>query len=749
MGKKKTVATFCRVCEAACGLEVTTQDNRIIDVAADRQHPVSRGFLCSKAARAADLHHSPDRIRHPMKRIGDQWHPISWPQALHEIGERVRKLRQTKGSHSIAMYMGNPAAFSITHALFCQAFMAGVGSRNLFTAGSQDCNNKFVVAQHMYGSPAVQPIPDVDNTQCLIVVGSNPAISHMSFVSMPRTMERISAVEKRGGKVFFVNPRFTESARRAGEQVFIRPGTDLWFLLAFLNELIKTGAIRQDLIDTHMKNWPAIVTLAEPWSPEAAAPITGISSETLRSMVAHYRNASAATLYCSTGINQTEHGTLAYWILNVINCVSGNFNKAGGAIISQGLIPHARIAKHLGIGTHKTQSRIGGFNSVMDSMPAGIMPDEILTPGKDQIRALFVSAGNPLLSCPNARHVEEALKELELLVCIDMFRNETGNLAHYVLPGLSFFERADLPMPVNGFQPTPYLQWSDAVVLPDGEQKDEWWIYRELARSCNIQLFDGMPGASWMHRFFMLDRLLGKLPLVGRHLGFGPERMMHALVLASRQITPWQLKRHPHGVLLKGNQVSTDIKKLLLTDDHLIDLAPAAFVAASGALEEEAHRICKNGQELLLIGKRERHTHNSWMHNVAQYVQGQNHTNYLDMHPDDASKRTLSDRDLVDVRTATGSVRAVLRITRDLMPGVVALPHGWGHQEASGLSIACQTDGVNVNVLTPDGPQALERLAGMAPMDGIPVEVCRAEHAKQDASRQRHSRTLKPQKTRV
>lgn len=746
MNREKTTTTFCRVCEAACGLQVTTRDNHIVGVAPDPQHPVSQGFLCSKAARAADLHHSPDRIRHPMKRTGDQWHAISWSQAFREIGDRVRKLRKTRGPHSVAMYMGNPAAFSTTHALFCQAFMAGMGSRNLFTAGSQDCNNKFVVAEHMYGSPALQPIPDVDETRCLIVVGSNPAISHMSFVSMPRPMERIGAIEKRGGKVFFVNPRFTESARRTGEQVFIRPGTDLWFLLAFLNELIATGAIRQDLIDAHMKNWPAIAELAKQWPAETVEPITGMDAETLRRMVGHYSRADAAALYCSTGINQTTHGSLAYWVLNVINCVSGNLNKSGGMRISSGLMPHARFAKKLGIGTRKTKSRIGNFNSVMDSMPAGIMPDEILTPGQDQVRALFVSAGNPLLSCPNSRHVEEALEELELLVCIDMFRNETGNLAHYVLPGLSFFERPDLPMSVNGFQPIPCLQWSDAVVSPDGEQKDEWWIYRELARSSGIRLFDGMPGASFLHRFFMLDRVLAKLPVVGHRLAFGPERIMHAMVLASRQITPWQLKRHPHGFLLRENREEIRPAKFLLTDDKLIDLAPAAFVAASDGLDEAACHIQDAGARgLLLIGKRERHTHNSWMHNVAEYVQGKHHTNYLDMHPVDASARTLSDKDLVEVRSVTGSLKAVLRVTKDMMPGVVALPHGWGHQKAEGLSIARQTSGVNVNQLTPDGPEALEKLAGMAPMNGIPVEISRADSLQVKKSRQ--TRTRKSQET--
>lgn len=719
--------TFCRVCEAACGLKVTTRDNRILSVEPDDEHVVTAGFVCSKGIRFKDVHDSPDRLKTPMKRTGDTWEAIGWSQALQEIGARVKQIRQQHGANSIGLYMGNPAAFSLTHPVFCQAFLWGLDSEHFYSAGSQDCNNKFAVTQRVYGSPALQPIPDFDHVDCFIIVGSNPAVSHMSFLSVTRPIERLKAIEEKGGKVYFVNPRKTESARRVGEQVFIRPGTDVFFLLAFLHELVASGGIRHDAIDRHMKNWPAVAQLARAWSPERTERVTGIDAAQLRTMVARYRTANGAALYCSTGVNQGPHSTLAYWILNVINAVSGNLDRRGGMLVARGLVDAPRLAKLTGIGERRTRSRIGQFESVMDGFPAGILPDEIFTPGPGQVRALFVSAGNPLLSCPNTERMEKALGELELIVSVDLFRNETGNLAHYLLPATSFFERPDLPMPANGFQPEPYLQWSDAVVKPEGEQRDEWWIYSELARACGTRLFgQQVPGAFFADLFFRLNRQLEKLPLLGERLRFRTEWMMQALVLGSRQITPARLRRHPHGVRLQPNRPQDFLGKRVLTRDGRIDLAPAEFIAETFALEARFAQELAGRDQLKLISKRERFTHNSWMHNLEEFVKNRP-TNFLYLHPEDAQRAQLADGDLARVSTPTGSVEVPVKVTDDMMPRAVALPHGWGHQQADGLHIACQTTGVNANRLAADGPDALEKFAGMVLLNGMTVDVCRAD----------------------
>ncbi len=719
----ETKTTFCRICEAACGLEVTVEDNRIVKVEPDRNHVVTQGYVCIKGIKFADVHHSPDRIRHPMKRVGDEWVRITWDRAFSEIGAKVKELRKAHGANSIGMYMGNPAAFSGTHPVFSQAFLTGIGSKNFFSAGSQDCNNKFAVTKRMFGHPTIQPIPDVDHTECIIIVGSNPAISQMSFVSMPRPIERLKEVEKRGGKVIWINPRRTESTRGLGEHLFVRPDTDVYFLLSFLNELIASGGVKQETVRKYMKNWEGVEKLARQWTPEHTERITGIAPDRLREIVAHYRKANGAALYCSTGVNMAKNSTLAFWILNVINAVSGNLDRRGGMLVSRGLINNApAFAKRAGVGMRKTRSRIGDFESVMDSYPAGVLPDEILTPGQGQIRALFVSAGNPLLSCPNGARMEEALKKLELIVSVDMFRNETGNLAHYILPGLSFFERPDIPMPTMGFQPIPYIQWTDAMVAPDGEQRDEWWIYTELARACDVDIFGAKPA----RYFFGLNRLISKLPLIGKRISFRPEWALEMMTLASRQVTPAKLKKHPHGLLLRENPEKDFLGKRVLTDDGKVDLAPPEFTDEArnlvrGYAEELAAR-----DSLKLISKRERFTHNSWMHNLEEFVKGERKTNYLYMHPEDARRAELEDGDLADITSATATVSAPVKITDEMMPRVVALPHGWGHGKADGLKVASQTTGANANLLAADGPEALERFAGMAHLNGIQVEVRRA-----------------------
>lgn len=721
----ETKTTFCRICEAACGLEVTVDNNRIVKVEPDREHVVTQGYACIKGIRFGEVHHSPDRIRHPMKRVGDSWVRITWERAFEEIGAKVKVLRRRHGPNSIAMYMGNPAAFSGTHPIFSQAFLNGIGSKNFYSAGSQDCNNKFAVTSRMYGQPTIQPIPDVDRTECIIIVGSNPAISQMSFVSMPRAIERLKAVEKRGGRVFWVNPRRTESARGLGDHLFIRPDTDVYFLLSFLNELIATGGIRHERVGRFMKNWEPVEKLARQWTPEQTEKITGVPAEKLREVVAAYRNATGAALYASTGLNMAGHSTLAFWVLNVINAVSGNLDRRGGMLVSRGLFDMAGIAKKARVGMRRDRSRVGDFESVMDSFPAGILPDEILTPGPGQIRALFVSAGNPLLSCPNGARMEEALKQLELIVSVDMFRNETGNLAHYILPGLSFFERPDLPMPSMGFQPIPYLQWTDAVVEPDGEQRDEWWIYTALARACGVDIFRAKPAQI----YFNLSRAISKVPVIGKWLGFRPELTMSALVLMSRQVTPWKLRKHPHGVLLRDNPENDFLGKRVLTDDGKVDLAPPDFVEASRTLVRNYAEELAGRDRLKLISKRERFTHNSWMHNVSEFVKGDRATNYLYMHPEDARRAELEDGDMASISSATATVTAPVKITDEMMPRVVALPHGWGHQKADGLKVAQVTTGVNANLLAADGPGALEQFAGMAHLNGIPVEVRRAADA--------------------
>jgi anaerobic selenocysteine-containing dehydrogenase len=690
----------------------------------DRDHVVTKGYSCIKGLRYHEIHHSPDRLRVPLKRVGDHFEEISWGQALEEIGAKVRQLVSEHGGDSVSAYLGNPISFSLLPPVLTAAFLQGLGSRNLFQTGSQDCNNKFAAAERLYGFPFIQPFADIDRNQCLIIIGSNPAVSRSSFMQLPDPVRRLRAIEGRGGKVFNVNPRRTETAKQLGTQVFIRPDTDIYFLLSFLHEVFSRDAIAHERVRRYMKGLEPLRVVAEAWPPERSAEVTGITAETLRSMVDAYLEADGAAIFLSTGVNQGSHGTLAFWIQEAINAVTGNLDRLGGTIVGHGFIKdfpkHARKGGHT---MRKDLSRIGQLPSVADTFPAGLMADEILTPGEGQVRALFCLSGNPLLSVPNSNgRLEQAFKELELLVVIDIFRNETANHAHYILPGTSALQRPDLPFvfqSLMGVQPVPYVQFTDALLPLEDEQRDETMILLQLARACGSTLF----GSRVANGFFSAWSSLGRIPGIGSRIGLTPERFLGLMARAFRVGSLRSLRREPHGRLLEPNKGDDFLGQRVVTNDGLVDLAPEEFVAAASELETafEAERAQRG--KLKLISKRETHSHNSWMHNFPRFVEGKRSTNYLYMNPEDGGRVGVESGAMVEVRSSVASVRLPVQLTDEMMVGAVALPHGWGHQAADGLSVASQTTGVNVNLLAADGPEQLEYFSGMAKLNGIWVEV--------------------------
>jgi anaerobic selenocysteine-containing dehydrogenase len=720
----RTEFTFCRICEATCGLKATIEDDRVVALEPDQDHVVSKGYSCIKGLRYHELHHSPDRLRVPLKRVGDRFEEISWEQALDEIGAKVRQLVTDHGGDSVSAYLGNPIAFSLLPPVLTAAFLQGLGSHNLFQTGSQDCNNKFAAAQRVYGFPFIQPFPDVDRTECLIMIGSNPAVSRASFMQLPDPIRRLRAIEGRGGKVFLVNPRRTETAKQMGTQVFIRPDTDVYFLLSFLHEVVSRDAIDHERVRLHMKGLDALRKVSESWPAERTAEITGVSAETLRSMVDAYLQADGAALFLSTGVNQGSQGTLAFWIQEAINAITGNLDRLGGTLVGYGYIKdfpkHARKSGHT---MRDDVSRIGQLPSVVDTFPAGLMADEILTPGEGQVRALLCLSGNPLLTVPNSNgRLEEALKALELLVVIDIFRNETANHAHYILPGTSALQRPDLPFvfqSLMGAQPIPYAQYTDALLPPEDEQRDETMILLQLARACGSTLFGSRMANGFLNGWLGL----GNLPAVGRRLGLTPERFLGLMARAFRLGSLNSLRKEPHGRLLEANQGQDFLGKRVVTDDGLVNLAPVELVDAARNLEATFELERTQRDKLKLISKREQHSHNSWLHNHPRFVEGKRSTNYLYMNPLDGESAGVESGAMVEVRSSVGSVRLPVQLTDEMMVGAVALPHGWGHEAADGLSVASKTTGANANLLAADGPDALEYFSGMAKLNGIWVEV--------------------------
>jgi len=722
--------SFCRICEALCGLEITTQDGRITKMRPDAAHVATDGFSCVKGLKSFKLYDSPDRLLYPLRRTASgDYVRASWDRSLGAIGAKLAQLRRDHGPDSIAMYVGTAAGFGVLHPVFAQGFMTGIGSKSMYASATQDCANKFAVARQIYGFPFTQPFPDLAKTSCLIVVGANPAVSKWSFLQVSNPVKRLRELEARGARLYFVDPRKTESAKAAGEHVFIRPNTDPFFYLAFLHEVLARDAVDHARVDAHMRNYAALRALVEPWTPERCASVTKIPAARLRELVDAYVEADGAALYCSTGVNMGSHGSLAFWLQEVINAITGNLDRRGGSLVGRGVIDFAKFGVKHGVLMREDRSRIGNFAAVNDAFPGGILADEILTPGDRQVRALVVTGGNPLLTMANAGRLAEAFDKLELLVCLDIFQGETASQADYVLPCTSPLQRPDLPFifPLMlGLQSTPYLQATREVVPPAGEQRDEATIYLDLCRAAGVDLF----GSRVAQRALELGKRVWSARHPDRQPAIPQERILDLLLRACGQGSFDDLLAHPHGRLRPDHRGDDFLGVRVATPDGKIDLAPRALVAEAAKLDAHFERERQAAHRLKLITKRHVTTHNSWTHNLDDFVPAG--TNHVHVHPDDATRLNLREGGLAEVRTETGALRIPVRLNADLMPGTVALPHGWGHQRARGLSVARATAGVNVNILAADGPAQIERVSGMANLTGFCVDIAPVSDARDE-----------------
>ena len=717
MSELRTETTFCRICEALCGLEVDLDGDQVVALRPDPAHVATGGYSCVKGLRQAEYLSSPDRLRYPLVRRNGELMRATWDQALERIGSVVRRERAIHPDR-VAMYVGTAAGFGVLHPIFAQGFMTGVGSKSMYASATQDCSNKFAAATDVYGFPFTQPFPDVDHTECLIVVGANPAISKWSFLQVSNPIDRLRQIERRGASLFFVDPRKTESAKVAGEHVFIRPGTDVFFYLAFLHEILERDAVDHARVRAHGTGFERLAEVVRGWTPERAAEVTRMAPATLRRLVDAYVAADGAALYSSTGVNMGGHGALCFWLQETINFVTGNLDRRGGTLVGEGIIDFPAFGKKTGTLLGKHRSRVGDFQATNDALPGGVLADEILTPGEKQVRALFVTGGNPLLTMANSGRLAKAFRELELLVCLDVFPSETAHLADVVLPCVSPLQRPDLPFVfplMLGLQSRPYLQATRALIPPEGEQRDEATIYLDICRASGVDLFGSK----------VAQRALGALRR-GHELRGGagvPEELLLDLLLrACRQPGFEKVLAQPHGMGRKPHRPESFLGQRVVTDDGKVPLAPERMVAeAARTLETTFAREKKDAKRLKLITKRHVTTHNSWMHDHEAFVR--KGTNHLYLHPTDAERLGIAGGAMADVTSETATVRLPVLLSPDLMEGTCALPHGWGHQHARKLRVASQTRGVNVNLLAADGPDALERVGGMARLTGIPVDV--------------------------
>ncbi len=724
----RSVRTFCRICEVHCGLVVDVEADTargavpgaevVVKVGPDRDHPVSKGYCCVKGLGLAALHHDPDRVDVPLKRVDGELVEIGWEQALREIGARVRAIVEEHGPRALAIYQGNPTFFSLQGTLMSTAYVEALGSPNVFASHSIDVNTKFHVSTELYGLSLVHPVPDFDHLELFVCLGSNPLVSQMSVLQVSDAAGVLSSVTDRGGRVVIVDPRRTETVKRVGEHVPIRPGTDAYLLAAMLHVL--TVEIGIDLAPARevARGVDAFVAAAAPWTPERAAAVTGIAATTIRELATSYAAASVgqggkgAALYCSTGVNMGPFGSVAYWLLQGINLLAGNLDRRGGLLVPRGAFDTLKLSGLVGLGgfdEHRTTD--GRWHRVAGAFPVAALADEITTDHPDRVRALFVTAGNPVHSVPGGR-LDDALPHLDLMVSVDLYRNETAAYADYVLPATDMLERSDFPASHQSLQIVPHAQWTPAVVAPLAQRRTEWQIFSDLALASGVRPF----GTTAAHSLPRLNRLLRRLPGAPQ-VTF--DHLLAVLLRWGRLTSLRELKRRPEGVLLPPTEPGSYLGTRVATVDGLVDLAPADLVADLERLLAAESDLSRPGV-LRLVGRRDRRSHNSWMHNNSHIRQPDGNTALL--HPDDAAARGIEDGATIEVSSPTGSVEVSVSLTDDVARGVVVVPHGWGHA-TTGPKRARALAGANINTVVPGGAAQMDPVSGQAIMLAHEVEV--------------------------
>jgi anaerobic selenocysteine-containing dehydrogenase len=703
----------CNLCEAICGLEFKVQGGRVVSIKGDAADPFSRGHLCPKAVALKDLHEDPERLRRPVKRVGEQWQEISWDEAFSLAVEGLARVREAHGADAVAVYQGNPTVHSygqFTHGI---EFFGLLNTRHRYSATSVDQLPHQLVAWWLYGHQLLLPIPDIDRTQYLLMLGANPMVSNGSLMSAPDIRQRLKDLKSRGGKLVVIDPRRTETAALADEHHFIRPGKDAALLLAMLHTLFDENLVRPGRLAAWLDGVDAVRAAVQGYAPEAVAEAVGIPAPVIRRLARELAAAEAGVCYGRIGVSVQEHGVLAQWAIQMLNILCGHLDRPGGALFTQ---PAADLigAGLSGNGHYdRYRSRVRGLPEFGGELPVVTMAEEMLTPGQGQVRALVVSSGNPVLSTPNGRQLDKALAGLEFMVAFDFYINETTRHAHVILPSTCALERDHYDMIFLHLAVRNYARYSPAVLPKPAGMLHDWEIFRELVRRYEARLPAARRG-TWMQR---LRRRIMR--------GLRPDQQLAlALRMGPHKLRLSRLRRQPHGVDLGPLQPS--LPQRLRTPGKRIALLPRAIAEELQRVRADLLTPPAPG-ELVLIGRRELRSNNSWMHNHERLVKGPVRCVLL-MHPEDAAARALVPGQRVSVSSRVGEVLTEVRISDEVAPGVVSLPHGWGHARAGvRLSVAREHAGVSINDLTDE--RLIDRLSGNAALNAVTVRVQAAPEA--------------------
>ncbi|MEK6806167.1 MAG: molybdopterin oxidoreductase family protein [Pseudomonadota bacterium] len=703
MGTVTTHHGACNLCEAICGLEFKVEDGKVLSIRGDEADPFSRGHICPKAVALKDIHEDPDRLRKPMKRVGENWQEIGWEEAFELVVNRLCEIREQHGTNSIGVYQGNPSVHNYGNLTHAQHFLAPLKTRNRFSATSVDQLPHQLIAYWMYGHQLLVPIADIDHTNYFLVLGANPMASNGSLMTVPDFRHRLKALQARGGRMVVIDPRRTETAEVADEHHFIRPGTDAAFLFALLNTLFDENLVKPGRLAEFSDGLDAVRTAIKAFTPERAAVVTGIAAADIRRIARELAAADGGVVYGRMGLSTQAFGSLCQWAIQLLNLVTGNLDRRGGALFTRPAVdliegPGSKPG-HFNV----WQSRVSGRPEFGSELPVSVLAEEVLTPGEGQIKAMITVAGNPVLSTPNGAQLDRALASLDFMVSFDIYLNETTRHAHVILPPTSALEHDSYDLIFHIFAVRNTARYSTPLFpKPEGALHD-WEIFTELGQRLSARLGTKPPAKLRPDQIVDLGLQSGPYSAAKKH----PQ----ALSLA-------KLKANPHGIDLGPLEPSMPAR--LQTADKRIHAAPSELLADLARAERELLNTKANG-ELKLIGRRHLRSNNSWMHNSERLVKGKPRHQLL-MNPQDLSARQLQDGSRVRVRSRVGELEVEVQASEEMMPGVVSLPHGWGHaRQGVRLQIAREHPGASANDLTDERYQDV--LSGNAALNGVPVTV--------------------------
>ncbi len=689
----------CNLCEAMCGLKITYKEKKVISIVGDKKDPLSKGYICPKSQALKDLYEDSDRLKTPIKRTENGWEKISWTEAFDEVEYQIKKIQEKYGNDAVATYQGNPNVHNLGAMLYGGPFLKSLKTKQKYSATSADQLPHHIASLKMFGHQMLIPIPDIERTDYLLILGANPGASNGSLLTAPGFSKKIKNIQKRGGEVINIDPRYTETSKISSNHFFINPGKDALLLLSLLHVIFEQGIDEKTHLSNHLKGLNEIKEIVKKYPPQKTASIIGIDDFEIQKIAKDFINSETAVCYGRMGVSTQEFGGICQWLINVINIVTNNMDKVGGAMFTKPAIDLVFMTGMQGkVGNFdRYRSRVHDLPEYSGELPVATLADEMLVKGEGQIKMLISTAGNPVLSTPNGKKLEKALEQLDYMVSIDIYLNETSKYANIILPSTNGLETLHYDLVFHQLAIRNTAKLSEVLFEKDENQKHDWQILNELTER-----------------------------MTGNKNSLTPEKMLDSMFQFSSykdaNLSVKKLKDNPSGIDLGALQ--PHLTKRIFTTDKKINISPKFFIDDLKRLDQELFNVVdedKINYPFALIGRRHLRNNNSWMHNSELLMKGKNRCTVL-MSSKDANNLSITNHQQIRIISNVGSIELPVEISDEMKEGVLSIPHGFGHnREGTKIKLAEENAGESINDLTDD--HKIDRLTGNANFSGTRVKV--------------------------